>query len=378
MKTKRTNKHFRLAALLLLLAFSGLSIHASRNSSIFSSQSPEIKKQSRLNTGFKNGNPKAGASAKLSEPFQSGGTIEITRSVISGGGELSTGGTTKITGSIGQPSIETSNGGNFSLSSGFWNSVHQNQCPAITVNPQNLPDGQIGQPYSQQLTQTGATGTITWSISEGSLPGNVALNFSTGLISGTPTASGTFNFTVKAMDNNGCTGTRPYALAIQPCPVISILPGTLPSGTVGIAYNQMLTVNGGTPPYSFSLNAGSPQLPTGLTLSASGLISGMPASEGTTDITVKVVDANGCAGTQAYSLTITPPVVGNGLMFYPLDRPFRLLDTRPANERPGPAFDTPGTKLIGVINAGTPRTQQALVTFDGQTIPSTARAIVGT
>ncbi len=250
-------------------------------------------------------------------------------------------------------------------------------CPTITISPSTLPNGQIGVAYSQQLTRTGGAGSVTWSISAGSLPGNVTLGASTGLLSGAPTASGTFNFTARVIDTNGCIGTQAYTLVINPCPTITLNPTTLPGGTVGVLYSQTLTASGGAGGYTFSVNTGS-SLPSGLSLTGGGTLSGTVASAGTFTFTLRATDQNGCFGTQAYSLTIAPASGNAGLMFYPLSRPLRLLDTRPANERPGPAFDTPGAKLVGNNNGGTPRVQQAQVTFDGQIIPATARAIVGT
>ncbi len=148
-----------------------------------------------------------------------------------------------------------SSGGSFTLSGGFWGGAGSGGCTAITINPATLPNGQIGQPYSQQLTQTGGAGTAAWSLCAGALPNNLTLNATTGLLSGTPTASGIFNFTARATAS-GCFGERAYTLVIGTCPVIIITPGSLPAGTVGTAYNQTLTATGGTPSYSFSLSAG--------------------------------------------------------------------------------------------------------------------------
>lgn len=64
-----------------------------------------------------------------------------------------------------------------------------------------LPQADLGQPYSHTLTSSGpVTGMVTWAVTAGALPTGLTLNSSTGLISGTPTVSGTFNFTISMTD----------------------------------------------------------------------------------------------------------------------------------------------------------------------------------
>lgn len=75
-----------------------------------------------------------------------------------------------------------------------------NHAPSITTD--SLPNGTEGTSYSQTLTATG-TAPITWSVTSGYLPTGLTLNESTGVISGTPTEDGTFNFTVKAKNDGG-------------------------------------------------------------------------------------------------------------------------------------------------------------------------------
>jgi hypothetical protein len=100
-----------------------------------------------------------------------------------------------------------------------------------------------------------------------------------------------------------CTFTNTIA-----CPTITLLPATLPNGTVGKDYNQTLTASGGTAPYTFAVTAGT--LPPGLTLEATGQLHGTPTAAGTFNFTVTAIDANGCTGSQAYALTIARPVGG--------------------------------------------------------------------
>ncbi|MDV7244480.1 MULTISPECIES: Ig domain-containing protein [Rhodococcus] len=85
-----------------------------------------------------------------------------------------------------------------------WNRVLEDagfKRSALTITTASLPGGTVSVAYSQTLTVTGGTGTKTWSVVTGSLPAGLTLNASTGVISGTPTAAGTSNFTVQVVDS---------------------------------------------------------------------------------------------------------------------------------------------------------------------------------
>ena len=190
-------------------------------------------------------------------------------------------------------------------------------CPVITVSPSSLPNGQVGSPYSQQLSASGGTGPYTYFVTSGSLPPGISLS-SGGLLSGTPTSNGTFNFGVTAVDANSCPGSRNYSLFIGACPAISVSPSSLPSGQVGSAYSQTILASGGTAPYTFTVSAGS--LPPGLSLGSGGALSGTPTSSGAFNFTILATDNVGCTGSRAYTLIINacpaialdPPSLPNG------------------------------------------------------------------
>ncbi|MEV8638151.1 putative Ig domain-containing protein, partial [Streptosporangium sp. NPDC051023] len=158
--------------------------------------------------------------------------------------------------------------------------------PSAVVVPNALPSlnfpapaaGEVGAAYSTTLAVTGGTSPYTWSVSAGSLPPGLTLNASTGVLSGTPTASGTYSFTVKVTDAVGQSATQAVTLTIATQPSFSF--SSAPAGEVGVAYSVPLTVTGGTTPYTWSVSAGS--LPPGLTLNAStGVLSGTPTASGT-------------------------------------------------------------------------------------------------
>ncbi len=93
----------------------------------------------------------------------------------------------------------------------------------------------------------------------------------------------------------------PYVLGFQlgPAPVGAALAG----GILGVAYSETISSYGGTAPLTFSLASGS--LPTSTSMSSGGVITGTPSATGTFNFTVKVTDAYGFTGIQAFSITVS-------------------------------------------------------------------------
>jgi large repetitive protein len=172
--------------------------------------------------------------------------------------------------------------------------------PGPALNFPDPPNGEINTPYSDQLTLTGGTSPIVWSVSAGALPPGITLNASTGLLSGTPTTAGSYSFTVEVTDGSGLTDTGPVTMSIIAGPVLNF--PSPPAGFTHTYYTDTLTESGGTAPFAWSVSSGS--LPPGISLSPNGNLSGTPTATGIYSFTVKVTDTNSQAATKATSLTI--------------------------------------------------------------------------
>lgn len=164
----------------------------------------------------------------------------------------------------------------------------------VNISTTSLANALEGAAYTAALAATGGTAPYTWSLSSSSLPPGLNLNASTGAISGTPTASGTFSFMVKATDSTTptpLTATQPLSIKVAAAQtLVAILTTFLPEGQQGNTYTAtVLTAHGGTSPYSWSVSAGA--LPAGLTLSSSGSLSGVPTASGSFPLTIKVKDS---------------------------------------------------------------------------------------
>ena len=123
---------------------------------------------------------------------------------------------------------------------------------SLTFGPP--PAGEVSIAYSDQLTASGGTGALAWSVSSGSLPPGLTLSSSTGLLSGSPTAAGSYAFTVKITDTPGGSATKAVTLVIAAVP--SLANGSPPSGQAGVAYSDALTVTGGTGPFAWAVSGG--------------------------------------------------------------------------------------------------------------------------
>jgi hypothetical protein len=286
-------------------------------------------------------------------------------------------------------------------------------CANITINPATLPDGTPGAAYNQTVTALGGTAPHTFTISAGGLPGGLNLA-SGGALTGTPSVTGSFNFTIKATDANGCFGSRAYTITVN---------GNGGSGVTGLQFYPLprpvrildtRAGQGNCDNVSTPINGGS-SLSTFARLTCEGISIPANAQAVVGNVTVlnqtaqtgymtiypdgqnPPVAANmiyGPNGILANNFTVglgangnfnifgektidavvdisgyyAPPAAG-GLYYHPLSKPIRLLDTR--------AGQGNCDNVNAPIAAGTSITTLARTTCQGLTIPQAAQAIVG-
>jgi hypothetical protein len=168
---------------------------------------------------------------------------------------------------------------------------------SIVQSQSALALGQVGAPYSMQFTATGG-GTLTWSVSSGSLPAGLTLNGSTGLLSGTPSTPGDYSFKVTTSDGSR-SDSRTYAMTVvQPLAIPAV---SAPVTEVNLPYSLNLSATGGRGPYTWSATG----LPTGLSIDpATGAISGTATAPANGPVTITVKDSLGLTATATVGLRV--------------------------------------------------------------------------
>ena len=207
-----------------------------------------------------------------------------------------------------------------------FNGLLLGQSAPLTISPQSLPFGAVGSSYSAQLSANG-TGNYQWSVSQGSLPPGLSIGTSSGTITGTPTAGGSYPFTVMVLDTQTQqTASKSYTVGIMYITNSS----PLPSGTTSTSYSVTFSAaDGPAGNYNWSIDT----TPPGLSLGASsGTLSGTPTTSGTFNFNITVTESAppGVAAfptlstSKAFSLTIQS-ATGSGLTLSPSSLPFGAL-----------------------------------------------------
>ncbi len=257
--------------------------------------------------------------------------------------------------------------------------------PSVTVSPTTLPGGTVGVAYSQTVTASGGSlAPYTFTVTSGALPTNVALA-SGGAISGTPTAAGTFNFTITATDNdttNGpFSGNRAYSVVIA-------------KGSQTITFGALGGKTFGDPPFTVSATGGGSTSPVVFSSTTPAVCT----TSGTNGTTVTIGAVGNCtirasqAGDVNYnaapnvdqSFTIgsgatvpSAPVIGAAT---PLNGQAQIAFTPPASNGGSAILDYRVTCNPGgatQVGAGSPITVSGLANLTTYTCSVTARNAVG-
>jgi len=299
--------------------------------------------------------------------------------------------------------------------------VNVNGEPPVQILTTNPPSGLRGVRYSfhdagcnPTCASNGGGHPYSWSLSSGTLPPGLVL-LEDGEITGVPTSSGSFTFTVFLLSGSDTSASRDWTINIADASgfMSIVTPSPLPPGATGVPYSLTFATSGtppptysserelappsDIPPITFSIANGS--LPTGLTLSSSGTLSGIPAFNGTYTFDVAATDSNPepaggpitvirqyqititganlppfitsivptsvLAGGPTFVLTVNGNLFGDGQLLWN-GSPISILsitENRITAQIPAALIANPGTANIQVENPGPVRSNIAVLTI---------------
>jgi large repetitive protein len=165
--------------------------------------------------------------------------------------------------------------------------------PKLTLGPESTTAATTGAPYSLQVTAT-VPDAKTFSISAGALPPGLALDPASGLISGTPTTAGTYDFTVYAKVNaDSRSDNKALQIVVRDPLVVSAgepFVARRAAGEVSVPFDATISATGGFGTYTWAVTAGT--VPPGLKL-VEGALTGTPTRAGSYAFIASVTDVEG-------------------------------------------------------------------------------------
>lgn len=179
------------------------------------------------------------------------------------------------------------------------------------ITTASVPNAQIGVAYKTSFLARGGAMPLAWTVDAGGLPPGLALAESS-ILSGDPTATGTFIFDVAVKDasNPALVSSHTYCISVAPAALagtgLRITTGNIPNGALGQPYSATLSAENGTGLLTWAVVEGT--LPPGIQLSSDGQLSGTPTTPGTYTMTFEVADRSvpQQTATQSLGIAISP------------------------------------------------------------------------
>jgi endo-1,4-beta-xylanase len=174
----------------------------------------------------------------------------------------------------------------------------------VTVTNPGSQSTTVGRPASVQIQASDSASGQTLAYTASGLPPGLSINGGTGLISGTPTTTGSYQTTVTASDTTGAKSSATFTWTVGPeaGTLVTVTNPGAQTGTVGTAISplQIRATDSAGQTLTYSATG----LPAGLSISSSGLISGTPTAAGTSNVAVTASDSSG-SGSATFTWSIS-------------------------------------------------------------------------
>jgi hypothetical protein len=180
----------------------------------------------------------------------------------------------------------------------------------VTVTNPGSQTWTVGTAANLQIQASDSASGQTLTYAASGLPGGLSINASSGLISGTPNATGTGSATVTAKDTTGASGSATFSWTVNPAGANTVTvtnPGNQ-SWTVGTTVSLQIQASDSASGQTLTFSATG--LPAGLSISSSGLISGTPTTAVSGSTTVTAKDTTGASGSATFSWTVNQQGTG--------------------------------------------------------------------
>lgn len=202
----------------------------------------------------------------------------------------------------------------------------------LSISTVTLSPATEGQPYEAALQARGGFPAYSWQIVAGALPSGVLIDGNTGEIYGSANDPGDFTISVKVTDAWGTTASQPMMLHVEQAVAdVAIVTDSLGLAVATVPYAMALEASGGRGSYEWTVTGGA--LPSGLTLGATGVLSGTPAQAGTMQVVITATDT---ASTARFS-----------------SRMFALAVSAPPNRPPSVSIAAPAQNAVVLVGAPT-------------------------
>ncbi|MEU6175686.1 putative Ig domain-containing protein [Streptantibioticus parmotrematis] len=176
----------------------------------------------------------------------------------------------------------------------------------VTVTNPGNQSTRSGTAVSLQINASDSASGQTLTYSATGLPAGLSINSSSGLITGTPTTTGSSNVTVTVKDTTGASGTTTFTWAVTAATGNTVTVTNPGSQSTAVGTSVSLPISASDSASGQSLTYSATGLPAGLSINSStGVISGTPTAAGTSNVTVTATDTTGASGSATFGWTVT-------------------------------------------------------------------------